>query len=76
MIIKVKMLANLDNDSYVDTWLDTDCIQGFFIPVDEFQNAYPEDVNLIIGGEVQTFQSEDHLSTWLLNNFVNKAVKL
>lgn len=69
------MLSDIEEERYVDTWLDTECIQGFFIPVDELGNPYPEDVNLIISGEVQTFQSEDHLATYLLNNFVNKAVK-
>jgi hypothetical protein len=74
MVFKLKMLSDIEEESYVDCWIKADQIQGFLIPTFEDGNPDPSNVNLLISGEIQTFQSEDHLATWLLQTFVNTAI--
>ena len=75
MIFKLKSLADIEEDRYVDLWMDVREIKGFLIPIDdETGEPDPSLVNILINGEMQTIKTEDHIMNYLLEKFYKKAI--
>lgn len=76
MILKLKLEGENEGE-YIDYWTRTEFIQGFCItqPREDETLEVGERVNLFISGHTFTVKNEKHLQDFLMENFVDAAVK-
>lgn len=75
MIYKLQLYVYLDEEKfeYRDFYCDISKITGFYIPDTEEDDELS--INLFFGSELINVKQEKHITDYLLNEFVNKAIE-
>lgn len=75
MIYKLQLYAVFDENrfEYIDFYCDVTKITGFYIP--EVEDDGELTINIFVGGELVNVKQEKHITDYLLNEFVNKAIE-
>ena len=79
MIYKLQLYTTnaLDEVVFKDFYFDVTKVSGFFIPEEEDDNNYTEDltINILYEGDMITVKQEKHITDYLYQNFVKKSIK-
>lgn len=75
MIYKLQLYASFDDDrfEYIDFYCDVSKITGFYIP--EVEEDDELSINLLFGSKLINVKQEKHITDYLFNKFVNKAIE-